>query len=116
MELIPGIFTILSINRRCYTSPEKLLNRVEFSSQSSDIHPGNLISLVCHRRGINRGHYVSHHHIGDSWYLNDDDREIVSVSDPLNNRNDDSETVVVLIYKNQIPLKDFSLFSKYILL
>ena len=99
IELIPGIFTILTINRRSYNSPEKLLSRVEFSSQSSDIHPGNLISLVCHRGGIDRGHYVSYHHIGDSWYLNDDDRDIVNVCDPFINRYDDSETVEVSIFK-----------------
>ena len=97
--MIPGKFTILTINRRSYTSSEKLQSRVEFTTQLSDIHLGNLTSLICHKGGINRGHYVSYHHIGDSWFLNDDDRDIATMSDPLNNRNDISETLEVLIFE-----------------
>ena len=97
IELIRGKFTVL--NRRSYTSPGKLISLVEYTAQLSDIHLGNLTSLICHKGGINRGHYVSYHHIGDSWFLNDDDRDIATMSDPFNNRNDISETLEVLIFE-----------------
>ena len=63
IEVVPGRFTILIINRVCYETLDKQMNAVSFSSldMSPDrFNPGHLISLICHRGDVNTGHFVSY--------------------------------------------------------
>ena len=102
IEVVPGRFTILIINRVCYETLDKQMNAVSFSSldMSPDMfNPGRLISLICDRGNVNTGHFVSYHLVDDTWFLNDDDRESLQVENPLTNPYDDTETVELMVFK-----------------
>ena len=107
LEVRPGYFTVLAVNRFDVTDPNnKRRNKLTLSPSSARIGPdilGDLVCIVCHREDVNRGHFVSYHQIGGQWFLNDDSRPCVPSSSPLEERNlDDSETIEILFFKNNV--------------
>ena len=97
MEL--GYFTIIAVNRM-QSGSAKLMNRLELSRNDQLIDPGQLVSVVCHRGDINRGHFVSYHCVDDQWYLNDDSRQVVPANYPVDFPSTMTETIELLLFKH----------------
>ena len=98
LEVQLGHFTVLSVNR--FVGGEaKLHNKLEIARTAESLmNIGELVSVVCHRGGVNRGHFVSYHKVGDQWFLNDDSRQISPQEDPLE-QNVVNETVELLFFQ-----------------
>ena len=83
LEVVPGIFTMLSIGRMCYDTYMKRVNKISLADSSVSMllyfNPGHLISLICHRGGVHRGHFVSHHFHNIVWFHNDDAHKSTAV-------------------------------------
>ena len=83
----------------------KRLNKVTLQSahSSARIGPallGNLVSVVCHRGDVNRGHFVSYHRAGDQWFLNDDSNHVTISGDPMEEGTlAENETVEIMFFK-----------------
>ena len=104
IEAIPGQFTVLSVNRLDITDrSNKLKNKLSHFGGGrirADL-VGELISVICHRGNVDRGHFVSYHKVGEDWFLNNDSRLISAAENPLNMNNDsENETIEVLFLKN----------------
>ena len=64
---------------------------------------GDLVTCICHRGDVNRGHFVSYHQVDGQWFLNDDSRPCSPALNPLEDRNiDESETIKLLFFKNNV--------------
>jgi hypothetical protein len=97
LEVELGYFTIIAVNRM-NSGSEKLMNKLELSRNAQLIDPGQLVSVVCHRGDINRGHFVSYHCVDDQWYLNDDSRQVVPTNNPVDEPSSITETIELLLY------------------
>ena len=100
LEVELGHFTIIAVNR--FVDPRaKLMTKLELTRPDQLIlDPGKLVSVVCHRGDINRGHFVSYHSIGDQWFLNNDSRQCSPSGNPLHS-SIGSETVELLFFKTE---------------
>ena len=94
-----GYFTIIALSRMNRSSV-KLMNRLEMTRNDQLIDPGKLVSVVCHRGDINRGHFVSYHCVDDQWFLNDDSRQVFSTNNPVENPSTRTETIELLLFKH----------------
>jgi hypothetical protein len=97
LESVLGHFTIIAVNR--FVDPTvKLMNKLELTRPAQlPLDPGDLVSVVCHRGDVNRGHFVSYHRIDDQWYLNNDSRQCSPSGNPLESTIG-SETVELLFF------------------
>ena len=100
LEVRQGVFTILAVNRFDVTNPNnKKMNRLEFTGRNALL--GELVSLICHRGDVNRGHFISYHKVAEQWFLNDDSRPCIPSNNPLDGSIPD-ETVEILFFKNNV--------------
>ena len=99
IEVKLGYFTIIALSRMTRSSV-KLMNRLEMTRNDQLIDPGKLVSVVCHRGDINRGHFVSYHCVDDQWFLNDDSRQVFPTNNPVENPSTRSETIELLLFKH----------------
>jgi hypothetical protein len=99
LEVKLGYFTIIALNRMNRGS-EKLMKRLVMSRNDQLIDPGQLVSIVCHRGDINRGHFVSYHCVDDQWYLNDDSRQVILTNNPVEHPSTRTETIELLLFKH----------------
>ena len=95
LEVRPEFFTVQAVNRFDVTDQNnKRRNKLTLSPSSARIGPDILGDLVC---------IVSYHQIGVQYFLNNDSRPCVPSSSPLEERNlDDSETIEILFFKNNV--------------
>ena len=95
-----GHFTIISVNR--FVDPTvKLMNKLDVTRTNQMlIDVGQLVSVVCHRGDVNRGHFVSYHRVDNQWYLNNDSMQCSQSQNPLEASNG-SETVELLFFKTE---------------
>ena len=101
LDINIGFFTILSVNRFDINDPNsKRMNKLMLMNKPGQLKFGELVSVVCHRGDVNRGHFVSYHKVGQQWFLNDDSRPCTSSPSPLDGNNDVSETVEILFFKS----------------
>ena len=107
LEVKPGFFTILAINRFDINDPNnKQMNRLTIPSEPVRIGHnlmGDLVSIVCHRGDVNHGHFVSYHQVDRQWFLSDDSRQLSPSQNPLEDGLvDESETIELLFFKNNV--------------
>jgi hypothetical protein len=107
LEVRPGFFTILALNRFDVNYPNnKQMNRITIPPVPGRIGHnlmGDLVSIVCHRGDVNRGHFVSYHQVDRQWYLNDDSRQLSPSQNPLvDGHVMESETIELLFFKNNV--------------
>ena len=59
-------------------------------------------SVITHRGSINSGHYVSYHEVGGNWFMNDDNKRILQVSNPLapSTKFSPSEVIEIFFIQN----------------
>ena len=99
LEVKLGYFTIIALSRMNRSSV-KLMHRLEMTRNDQLIDPGQLVSIVCHRGDINRGHFVSYHCVDDQWFLNDDSRQVFPTNNPVENPSTRTETIELLLFKH----------------
>ena len=103
-----GLFTILAVCRFDVNDPtnRKRLTRLAVPSHSMNNNRdllGELVSVVCHRGDVNKGHFVSYHKVEDNWFLNDDSRPCSPSENPLDGRNiAKKETADLLFFINNV--------------
>jgi hypothetical protein len=100
LEVKTGFYTILAVNRfDVQNHNNKRMNKLTLTSNPGQLHLGELVSVICHRGDVNRGHFVSYHRVEQEWFLNDDSRPCTPSNNPLEGRNADSETVELLFFQ-----------------
>ena len=106
LEMEPGFFTILAVNRVDDSDPTvKRLNKLTIldNSRVRQHLLGELVSVICHRGNVDRGHFVSYHQIDGLWYLNDDSRICSPCQNPIEDGAlAENETIEVMFFINNI--------------
>ena len=85
---------------------QKRMNKLDLSVRSPNLSGGNLlgelVSCVCHRGSVNRGHFISYQKVGNDWFLNDDSIHVHETQNPFEATLNETETVELLFYVNDI--------------
>ena len=101
-----GSFTIIAVNRYDIENPgRKKMNKLDLGHNPSLTgHQllGQLVSCVCHRGTVNNGHFVSYHHVGNQWFLNDDSQPCQIAENPFEQTRLGSQTVELLFFVNNL--------------
>ena len=81
------------------------MNKLDLSSNDPALTGsqllGELVSCVCHRGGVNNGHFVSYHKVGSEWFMNDDSRPCQLKENPFDH-SQGSQTIDLLFYANNL--------------
>ncbi len=99
---VRGTFTVLYIDRADLQGGivnTRLLPRAQASLPHNVL--GELVSVVSRSGGgYNRGHFVSYHQVGGTWFFSDDDHTHYACNFHPFNRRDGLENVSLLCYIN----------------